>query len=316
MSIGVRPALDMPERISVREVGLRDGLQLEAPIATAAKLRLLDALVAMGAERIEATAFVSPRAVPALRDAADVAAALDRYRGVEFSALVASLGGAGRAIDSGLVNLEYVVSASEGHSQANVGRSVQDSMALVSPIADLVHAVGGTLEVIFAVAWDCPFDGPTPAARVETLVDRAVVSGADVICLGDTIGTVTPRRAADLIVAARCRQPAVPIALHVHNTRGTGLATIFAAMQLGVTMIDSSIGGLGGCPFAPGASGNVATEELVYLARDMGVETGIDVELSIRAAQLAQDIIGRPLPSGVLRAGDRRGFAGSGIVDP
>lgn len=294
---------------------MRDGLQLEAPIATAAKLRLLDALVAMGVERIEATAFVSPRAVPALRDAADVAAALDRYRGVEFSALVASLGGAGRAIDSGLVNLEYVVSASEGHSRANVGRSVQDSMALVSPIADLVHAAGGTLEVIFAVAWDCPFGGPTPAPRVETLIDRAVAGGADVICLGDTIGTVTPGRAADLIVAARCRHPGVPIALHVHNTRGTGLATIFAAMQLGVTMIDSSIGGLGGCPFAPGASGNVATEELAYLARDMGVQTGIDVELAIRAAQLAQDIIGRPLPSGVLRAGDRRGFTDSGMVD-
>ncbi|MGV0715538.1 hydroxymethylglutaryl-CoA lyase [Mycolicibacterium sp. XJ662] len=306
MSPGPGADLRLPERISIREVGMRDGLQIETPIPTSAKLALLDALVATGVKRIEATAFVSPRAVPALSDAAEIAGALHRYPGIEFSALVASTAGAKRALDAGLTDLEYVVSAADGHSRANVRRSTDESIALVPQVADLVQAAGGTLEVIFAVAWDCPFDGPTPPARVISLVDRAVSSGADRVCLGDTIGTATPRRATDLISNIQRRHPAVPVGLHMHNTRGAGLATIFAAMQLGVTMIDSSVGGLGGCPFAPGASGNVATEELVYLATDMGIDTGIDVESAINAAYLAQDLIGRPLASGVLRAGDRR----------
>lgn len=306
MSLDDGTDIRLPERISIREVGMRDGLQIERPIPTTAKLALLDALVATGVKRIEATAFVSSRAVPALSDAAEVAAALHRYPDIEFSALVASTAGARRALDAGVTNLEYVVSAADGHSHANVRRSTDESISLVPQVADLVHAAGGTLEVIFAVAWDCPFDGPTPAARVVSLVENAVGCGADRVCLGDTIGTATPRRATELIADVQRRHPTVPVGLHMHNTRGAGLATILAAMQIGITMIDSSIGGLGGCPFAPGASGNVATEDLVYLATDMGIDTGIDIELAISAAHLAQDLVGRPLPSGVLRAGDRR----------
>jgi hydroxymethylglutaryl-CoA lyase len=281
-------------------------LQIEKPIPTSAKLALLDALVATGVQRIEATAFVSPEAVPALADAAEVAAALHQYHDVVFSALVASVGGTSRALDAGLVNLEYVVSAADGHSQANVRRSTEESIALVPEIADSVHAAGGTLEVIFAVAWDCPFDGPTPPRRVQDLADRAIDGGADVLCLGDTIGTTTPRRMVQLAQPIRSAHPDVRIGLHMHNTRGAALATILAALQIGITDVDSSIGGLGGCPFAPGASGNVATEELAYLCRDMDVATGIDLEKAIDAAQLAQNLIGRELPSGVLRAGARR----------
>lgn len=295
-----------PSQISVREVGMRDGLQIEAPISTSAKLALLDALVATGVRRIEATAFVSPSAVPALADAAEVAAALDQYSDVDFSALVASTGGARRAIDASLVNLEYVVSAADGHSMANVGRSTEESIALVPEIADAVHAAGGTLEVIFAVAWDCPFDGPTPPQRVVALAARAVESGADAFCLGDTIGTTTPGRMAALASSILTAHPVTRLGLHMHNTRGAALATILTALQLGITDIDSSIGGLGGCPFAPGASGNVATEELVYMCDDMGISSGIDLPKAIEAAHLAQELIGRELPSGVLRAGGRR----------
>ncbi|BBZ78609.1 hydroxymethylglutaryl-CoA lyase [Mycolicibacterium anyangense] len=302
--IGSFPAL--PAQISIREVGLRDGLQIEKPISTAAKLELLDALVATGVRRIEATAFVSPSAVPALADAAEVASAVHRYSDVVFSALVASVGGAARALDAGMANLEYVVSAADGHSMANVRRSTEESIALVPEIAKAVHSAGGTLEVIFAVAWDCPFDGPTPPDRVIDLAARAVDGGADVLCLGDTIGTTTPRRMVDLAQPIRLAHPDVPVGLHMHNTRGAALATILAAMQIGITDIDSSIGGLGGCPFAPGASGNVATEELVNLCRDMDVATGIDLDKAIDAARLAQSLIGRELPSGVLRAGPRR----------
>ena len=296
----------LPRRISIREVGLRDGLQIERPISTDSKLALLDALVSTGVRRIEATAFVSPKAVPALADAAEVGAALGRYPDVLFSALVASSSGAARALDAGLTNLEYVVSAADGHSRANVRRSTEESIALVPEIADAVHSAGGTLEVIFAVAWDCPFDGPTPPERGHVLADRAVDGGADVLGLGDTIGTTTPRRMAELAQPIQRRHPGVRLGLHVHDTRGAALATILAGLQIGITEIDSSIGGLGGCPFAPGASGNVATEELVYLCHDMDVATGIDLGKAIDAARLAQELIGRELSSGVLRAGARR----------
>jgi hydroxymethylglutaryl-CoA lyase len=202
-------------------------------------------------------------------------------------------------------DLEYVVSAADGHSRANVRRATKDALAEVSTIADAVHDVGGTCEVIVATAWDCPFDGPTPVERVVRLAVDAVTMGADALCLADTIGTATPLRVVELLQLVRDKHPKVPLGLHMHNTRGAGMASIFAAIQLGIVDIDASTGGLGGCPFAPGASGNVATEELAYLCRDMGIDTGIDLGLLIEAAQVAQRAVGRTLPSGVLKAGDR-----------
>ncbi|MGW1783752.1 hydroxymethylglutaryl-CoA lyase [Streptomyces sp. NPDC002143] len=303
----MRTTLPLPPRINLREVGPRDGLQIERPIPTARKLELLDLLVRSGLRRIEATAFVSPRAVPAMADAREVAAALHQWPDVQWSALVASEGGAQRALEAGIRNLEYVVSAADGHSRANVKRTTAEALAGVGKIADAAHDAGGTCEVIVATAWDCPFDGPTRADRVLHIAREAVFQGVDALCLGDTIGTATPLRVVHLLGSVRDAHPHIPIGLHMHNTRGAGLAAILAAMQIGIVDIDASIGGLGGCPFAPGASGNVPTEELVYLCEDMGVATGCDLDVLVEAARLAQHAVARPLPSGVLKAGGRPG---------
>lgn len=302
--------LGLPDRIRVREVGLRDGLQIERPIPTEAKLRLLAALVAAGARRIEATAFVSPRAVPALADAEQVAEALHLYPGVEFSALVANARGARRAVASGMTTIEYVVSASDAHSVANVRRTTEQALDEVKDVAAIAHEAGGSCEVIIAVAWDDPFEGPIAQSRVISIAERTVELGADQLCLGDTIGTATPVRMARLATAIQSAVPEVRLGLHMHDTRGAGLATALAAMQIGIVDLDASIGGLGGCPFAPGATGNIATEELAYLCRDSDIETGLDLDALIEAAQLAQEFVQRPLESGLLRAGDRTRTAG------
>jgi hydroxymethylglutaryl-CoA lyase len=295
----------LPGSVSVREVGPRDGLQIEAPVETARKAELLHALAATGVPRIEATAFVSPSAVPSMADAEEVAALLADLPDVAWSALVAGPGGATRALAAGVRDLEYVVSAADGHSLANARRTTDEALAATAGIAERVHDAGGVLEVVLAVAWDCPFDGPTPVARAAAAAARAVELGADVLCLGDTIGTASPARVVALLEAVRAEVGDVPVGCHFHDTRGMGIANALAAVQAGVTMLDASVGGLGGCPFAPGASGNIATEELVYLLEDAGVETGVRLDAVLDAARLAADVVGHELPSGLLRAGGR-----------
>lgn len=291
--------------VDIREVGPRDGLQIEEPIPIEAKLAFIDALVATGVRRIEATSFVSPRAIPALADAEAVAAQLDRWPGLEFSALVAGLGGVRRALTAGVHRLEYVVSASDGHSRANVGRDSAESIALIDPIAEQVHAVGGQLEVIIAIAFDCPFDGRTPPERVAAIAARAVASGADSLAVADTVGTASPVRTAEVIDRVRAAAPDTELGIHLHNTRGQGLANAWAAYEHGVRRFDSAAGGLGGCPFAPGASGNIATEELAYSFDDGGIETGIDIDRALDAARLISRLLGKPVDSNLLTAGGR-----------
>ena len=297
--------LGLPDAVDIREVGPRDGLQIEAPIGTESKRALLDALVATGVRRIEATAFVSPRAVPALADAEQVAAYALSLPGVDWSALVANPRGAERAVAAGLRSIEYVVSAADGHSLANVRRTTEQSLAAVADVAAIVHAAGGRLEVIIATAWDCPFDGPTPAGRTTEVAARAVGLGADQVCLGDTIGTTSPYRVATLVDRVRQVIGGVSLGAHFHNTRGTGIASAVAALQSGVTQLDASVGGMGGCPFAPGASGNIATEELLYVLDDAGISTGLDADAVLAAASLAQDLVGHRLDGNLLRAGGR-----------
>lgn len=300
--------MSLPEHVTIREVCLRDGLQIEAPISLAAKLALLEAVVATGVREIEATAFVSPSKVPALADAEALAAELPRFRdthGVEFSALVAGPGGANRAVAAGIDSIEYVVSASDAHSRANVGRSTAESTDLIADISRIAHEGGATIEVIVATAWDCPFDGPTDPARVVDIVTAAVEIGADRIAIADTIGTTTPRRVTTLVELLRPVVDDLPFGAHFHNTRGAGLASAYAAVTAGIRRLDSSAGGLGGCPFAPGATGNIATEDLVYLLRDSGIGTDVDLRAAIRAAGVARDVVGHDLPSALLRAGDR-----------
>ncbi|REE70896.1 hydroxymethylglutaryl-CoA lyase [Rhodococcus wratislaviensis] len=294
---------ETPPRVDIREVGPRDGLQIENPIPTEAKLKLIDALAATGVGRIEVTSFVSPRAVPALADAEAVAAHLRRWPQVTFSALVAGLGGVKRALTAGMSRLEYVVSASDGHNRANVGRSSEESIALIAPVAELVHQAGGHLEVIIAIAFDCPFDGPTPPDRVAEIARRAILSGADALSVADTIGTATPVRTTDVLTRVRAAAPDIDLGLHLHNTRGQGLANAWAASTVGIRQFDASVGGLGGCPFAPGASGNIATEELVYMFEDGGITTGIDIDKELVAARLAERLLHKSLASGLLQAG-------------
>ena len=302
---------DLPTSVDIREVGPRDGLQIESPISTDDKMRLIRALVATGVRRIEATAFVSPRAVPAMADAEQIAEYVQSVPGVQWSGLVASPNGAKRAIGSGLRSIEYVVSAADGHSQANARRSTQEALNAVDEVGRIVHDAGGRLEVIIATAWDCPFDGPTDPERTASIAARAVELGADQLCFGDTIGTTTPVRVWRLLDAVRAAigsapgADPVPLGAHFHNSRGTGIASAFAAVQAGVTQLDASVGGLGGCPFAPGASGNIATEELVYLLDDAGISTGVDLAEVLKAAAVATELVGHPLESNLFRAGGR-----------
>ncbi|MGE2721036.1 hydroxymethylglutaryl-CoA lyase [Mycolicibacterium celeriflavum] len=298
----------LAEHVQIRDVSLRDGLQIEDPIPLSAKLELLAAVAATGVREMEATAFVSPSKVPALADAAELAAHLQEYRdshGIEFSALVASPNGAKRAIAAGLSSIEYVVSAADGHSRANVGRTSAEATALIPEIIAIAHDSGATVEVIVATTWDCPFDGPTPHQRVVDVMTTALSNDVDRLAIADTIGTTTPRRVTETIDALRPMIGDTPLGAHFHNTRGAGLASAYAAVTAGVTRLDASVGGLGGCPFAPGASGNIATEDLVYLLRDSGIRTDVDLLAAIDAAGVAQRLIGHDLPSSLLRAGDR-----------
>ena len=296
---------DLPSHVTIREVSLRDGLQIEVPIPLAAKLELLGAVAATGVREVEATAFVSPSKVPALADAAELAAELPRFGGHRILRAGGQPQRRQRAIAAGLRSIEYVVSASDGHSRANVGRDSAGAAAQIGEIVTVARDSDVSVEVIVATAWDCPFDGPTPPQRVLHVVSLACEHGVNRLALGDTIGTTTPRRTADLIAAVRDIIGATPLGAHFHNTRGAGLASAYAAVSEGVTRLDASVGGLGGCPFAPGATGNIATEDLVYMLRDSGIHVDVDLGAAIEAARVAQRVVGHELPSALLRAGDR-----------
>lgn len=297
--------MNLPDKVDIREVCLRDGLQIETPIPLSAKVAILEAIVATGVREVEATAFVSPSKVPALADAAELAEELHRFPDVEFSALVASPNGAKRAIAASLRSIEYVVSASDAHSHSNVGRTSAEATAQIADIVAIAADSDTSVEVIIATAWDCPFDGPTDPQRVLDIVSAAVGFGVKRIAIADTIGTTTPRRVSSLIEQVRPLIGDLPLGAHFHNTRGAGLASAYAAVQSGVTRLDASVGGLGGCPFAPGASGNIATEDLVYMLRDSDIAVDVDLPAAIDAARVAQDAVGHDLPSALLRAGDR-----------
>ena len=296
---------DLPARISVREVGPRDGLQNEDPVPTDAKIELIDRLSGTGVARIEAVSFVRPEAIPQMADASEVWQGITRAPSVRYSALVPNLRGAIRALDSGLTELEAVVSASDTHNRANVRRGTAESLDDIAVIIETAHQRGASCQVVVSTAWGCPYEGDVPVSRVVRVASRAVDDGADSISFGDTTGMATPRRVRELIGEFRSAHPGVPLNLHFHNTRGTGLANVLTALELGVADFDASVGGLGGCPYAPGATGNIATEELVHMVEDMGVATGIDLAAMIDAAADAERIIGRRLPSQVLRAGPR-----------
>ena len=295
-------------QVTIREVSLRDGLQIEKPIPLSAKLELLAAVAATGVREVEVTAFVSPSKVPSMADAADLAAELHNYPDIEFSALVASPNGAKRAVAAGLRSIEYVVAADDTFSKANVGRTSTEATDQIDEIVAIAHGspyFPVAVEVVIATAWDSPFEGPTPPQRVLEIAEAARDRGADRLSIADTIGTTTPGRVSSLISQLRPVIGDLPLGAHFHNTRGAGLASAYAAVRSGVTRLDASVGGLGGCPFAPGATGNIATEDLVYLLRDSDIDVDIDLQAAIAAAVVAKSLVGHDLPSALLRAGDR-----------
>jgi hydroxymethylglutaryl-CoA lyase len=297
--------------VSIREVAPRDGLQNEDPIPAEAKVRLLDALSATGVQRIEAVSFVHPKAIPQMADADEVWAAAQHLDRVRYSALVPNIRGAERAIKAGFTEVEVVVSASDTHNRRNINRSTDQSLDDIAALIALLHDAGASAEVIVATSFGCPYEGDVDPLRVAGIVDRVLADGADRIAFGDTTGMATPRRVREVVTAVRGRHADVPLLLHFHNTRGTALANVLTALELGVFEFDASVGGIGGCPYAPGASGNVATEELVHMLHDMGYATGIDLDALIEVAEMAEAMLGHTLPSGVLRAGPRTRLVGN-----
>jgi hydroxymethylglutaryl-CoA lyase len=295
-----------PAHVDVREVGPRDGLQNETPVPIDQRVRLIDALSDTGLRFIEAASFVSPTAIPPMAGAQEVMTRVARRPGVVYSALVPNPKGAELATAAGADELELVVSASETHNQKNVRRSVAESLVGARDVVEIGHGAGVAVEAIVSTAFGCPYEGDVAPERVAQVAGHLLDAGADRLSFGDTTGMATPRRVDDLVDALeRAGITNDRIGLHFHNTRGTALANVVAALDRGVTRFDASIGGLGGCPYAPGASGNAVTEDLVHMLEDMEIDTGIDLDALVDCALLAQDIVGRELPSAMLHAGAR-----------
>jgi hydroxymethylglutaryl-CoA lyase len=296
-SDAAQPAL--PSSIAIREVGPRDGLQPEAPVPVATRVRLVTALIDAGVSIIEVAAFVSPKAVPAMAGAADVMAALTRSPSVRHFALVPNVKGAQLAAEAGVDALTLTVSASETYSQRNVRMSVEESLAQVAAIRD---AIGGDLpmDTVISCAFGSPYEGDIAPAAVADLGRRALATGSTSLTFADTTGVATPRRVRDLLA-----ETGTDVGLHLHDTRGTALVNAYAAMEAGVTRFDTAVGGLGGSPFAAGAGGNLATEDLVHLCDDLGVATGIDLEALLAVSTQVAETVGHAVPSRVAAAGPR-----------
>jgi hydroxymethylglutaryl-CoA lyase len=294
-------------RIHIHEVGPRDGLQAEqAFVPTADKIALVDALSATGVGKIEVTAFVSPRAVPVLRDAGEVLRGIVRRPGVTYGALVPNARGAERAIAAGAGELNLVVSASETHNLANLRMTRARSFEALSEVAALARRADVGINVSLSCAFGCPMEGDVPAATVLAWCGRfADELGAGGVTLCDTTGMAWPTQVAALVAAFRVRWPGTALTLHFHNTRGMGLANILAAIDAGADRFDTSLGGLGGCPYAPGATGNACTEEVVHALELMGFDTGVDLARLLAAARRLPGLVGHAVPSQVLAAGRR-----------
>lgn len=296
----------LPTKVSITEVGLRDGLQSEQEfVPTARKIELARSLIDAGLRRFEVTSFVSPRAVPQLRDGAEVLAALRDREDCHLTALVPNARGAAAAIEANVDAMVLFASASESHNQKNVNRSRASSFEGFAEIARLAEGSGVALQGAIATAFGCPFEGEV---RLESVLEQARIYrdlGMRHITLGDTTGMATPALVIRWVRALLQDVPDVEIALHFHNTRGVGLACAYAGLMEGARHFEASIGGLGGCPFVPRATGNVSTEDMVYLFHESDVDTGVDLEKLIGSAKLAEQIVGRELPGQIMKAGPR-----------
>ncbi|HZU16875.1 MAG TPA: hydroxymethylglutaryl-CoA lyase [Candidatus Dormibacteraeota bacterium] len=294
----------LPPEVTIREVGPRDGFQMERTfIPTERKVEIIDALARTGLREIEVTSFVHPRAVPQLADAEEVVARLRRVRGVRYSALVPNQRGAERAIEAGVDGINVVVSVTESHSLSNTRMTPEAAMEQAGRVARLCREAGLGASIGFATALGCPFEGIPPYRAVARLVGRAVEDlGYSEVSIADTVGMANPRLVRETMERLCADFSEVAFGLHLHNTRNMGLANLMAGLEAGVTRFDGSVAGLGGCPFAPGASGNVATEDALNMLHEMGVETGVRLDRYLEVARRVRDLVGHA-DSGVLEAG-------------
>ena len=297
-----------PGSIRIREVGPRDGIQSEAaPVATEDKVRLIRALERAGLRYIEAVSFVSPKAVPQMADSREVWAQVKAERSEEvfYSALVPNAKGAEIAVEEGLDGIQVFLAASDGYNLKNVGKTVDESLLDVERVVEVASAAGIPVEGTISSAFGDAYAGEVPPRRVVEVSRRLSELGIESISYGDTTGMATPRGVHEVVDGLRDALPTITLNMHFHDTRGTALANVVTALGLGVDYFDSSVGGMGGSPFAAGATGNVATEDLVHMVEDMGIDTGIDLDVLLEAARVAQGFIQGELPSKVLKAGPR-----------
>jgi hydroxymethylglutaryl-CoA lyase len=304
MTVSPRPGED--RFVLVTEVGTRDGFQSEPEfIPTEIKAELISALIEAGVRSFEATSFVSPRAVPQMADASEVMALIRRKPGVRLTGLVPNARGAERAAAAKVDMMASFVSASETHCKANLNKPIDAALADFVEYAPIAQKYGIALRGAVATAFGCPFEGDVKMDNVLKIVETYIRHGAKNITLGDTTGMATPPVVTRTVDAIRQRFPEAIIALHFHNTRGIGLANVMNGLELGVREYESSFGGLGGCPFAPGATGNICTEDLVYLLHECGWDTGIDLDALANVARQVQEVMGRDLPGQYMRSGAR-----------
>lgn len=293
-----------PQSVTIVEVGPRDGFQMEkAFIPTDLKIRVIDLLSDAGLRSIEVTSFVNPKVIPQMADAAEVMARISRRSGATYKVLVPNLRGAERALNTKPDTLELVIVASESYNQKNVGLSVDQSIAACAEVARAAAARSVPLEVVIGTAFGCPIEGPVPETQVERIARAVAACGISRLSLADSIGSGNPAQVSRLVARIKGALPGMPLSLHLHNTRGLGLANALAGFQAGIDTFDAGLGGLGGCPIFPGATGNVATEDVVNLFEEMGVSTGVNLDKVREASRLMQQFLGRPLPSYILRVG-------------
>ncbi|HUE89066.1 MAG TPA: hydroxymethylglutaryl-CoA lyase [Vicinamibacterales bacterium] len=293
----------LPDAVTIVEVGPRDGLQNEkAVVPTAQKIAFVDRLTAAGHRAIEVSAFVSPRWVPQMGDATEVFAGIIRKDGVRYSALVPNRAGLDRALAAGVREIAIFGAASETFSRKNINQSIDESFLIFRQVTDAAMQSGLRVRAYLSTSFGCPFEGPVDPARVIDLSDRLLQLGAYEVAVSDTIGIAHPGQVSRLLDDLLPRVPVNRLALHFHDTRGTALANVLAALAHGVATFDSSAGGLGGCPYAPGAAGNLATEDLVYMLDGLGIETGVSLQGVVEASASIAGAIGHSLPSRYVQA--------------
>lgn len=285
--------MNLPNKVNIVEVGARDGLQNESPVSTQAKIRLIDLLSDTGLTHIEAGSFVSPKWVPQMADSLDVMKKITRRHNVIYSALTPNVQGFEKALEAGATQVAIFTSSSEGFCQHNINCSIADSLTRFEPVMELAAKHNIPVRGYLSCVADCPYDGPTKPEQVARVANLLMELGCYEVSLGDTVGTGTPIRIAKMLEAVQVKVPTDKLAVHFHDTWGQALANIYQAFTMGINTVDSSVAGLGGCPYAHGASGNVATEDVLYLCQGLGIETGVDLELLAKAGWMISEELNR-----------------------